>query len=232
MQQKIKWVGAALMVGGLLMLTRMAPIFVVLPDDLSFPPESTQEMVRLAAIAGSRWQFSHVMGLVAVALFIIAYGWHAKLLIQLGWKRVGLAIAAIAMVAFGLLGVALTIDGFFVPLTIQQHVSPGAGESMTLEHVAESHALALSIFTPAVFLMFVAVGLLSTPMLHRSIHSRWMGLVGQLVAVLAVVAYVTGAAGPHWDNLKIAGSLMMAAFAWHLVVGSRALFVKPGIGVT
>ena len=230
MDKRIKWAGAAMVAGGLLMFTRMVPIFAILPEDMAFPPESTQEMVRLAAIAGSRWQLSHIMGLAAVALFAVAYGWHANVLMRLGWKRIGLAIAVIATAAFGLFGIALSIDGFVVSATIERYLSAAGSESTTLEQVAVSHRFALSFFTPGVFLMFVAMGLLSSPMLHRSIHSRWLGFTGQIIAVAAITAYLTGLTGSNWNNLQIAGTLMMAAFAWHLLVGSRALFFKPRIG--
>ena len=229
MDRRIKWAGAALTTGGLLMFTRMAPIFAILPDDMPFPPGTTQEMIRLAAIAGSRWQLSHLMGLVAVALFAIAYGMHAHLLMRLGWRRISLAIAVVATGAFGLFGAALSIDGFRVPAAIQRYMQAAGGNPTTLEKVAQAHEFALSFFTPAVFLMFVAMGLLSSPMLHRTIHARWLGLAGQLIAIAAVITYLTGAAGPNWNNLRIAGTLMMAAFAWHLVVGVRALLVEPRV---
>ena len=226
MDKRIKWAGAAMVVGGLLMFTRMAPIYVVLPDDMAFPPESTQEMVRLAGIAGSRWQLSHIMGLAAVALFAVAYGWHANILMRRGWKRIGLVVAVIAITAFGFFGIALIIDGFVVPATIDSYVSANGGPPMTLEQVAGSHRLALRFFTPGIFLIFVAMGLLSSPMLHRVVHTRWLGLIGQIIAISAVTAYLTGVTGPDWNNLQIAGTLMMAAFAWHLLVGARALFSR------
>ena len=224
MDKQIKWAGAALVAGGLLMFARMAPILAVVPEDMAFPPESTQEMVRLAEIAGSGWQLSHLMGLAAVLLFAIAYGWHAQVLIRLGWKRIGLATAVTATTAFGLFATALFLDGFILPATIESYVSAAGGQPATLEQVADSHSFALRFFTPAVFLMFVAAGLLSSPMLHRVIHVRWLGVVGQAIAVIAVTAYLTGITGPDWNNMRIAGTLMMAAFAWHLLLGSRTLF--------
>lgn len=226
MDKRIKWAGAAMVVGGLLMFTRMAPIFVVLPDDMAFPPETTQEMIRLVGIAGSRWQLSHIMGLAAVVLFAVAYYWHVNVLMRLEWKRIGVVLSVMATMAFGLFGIALIIDGFVVPATIESYTSANGGEAMTLEQVAASHQLALRFFTPGIFLLFVSMGLLSSPMLHRVIHTRWLGLIGQLLAVTAVTAYLTGVTGPDWNNLRIAGTLMMAAFAWHLLVGSRALFFK------
>lgn len=227
MDKQIKWAGAALVVGGLLMFTRMAPILVILPDDMVFPPASTQEMVRLAGIAGSRWQLSHIMGLVAVVLFAIAYGWHVNILMRLGWKRIGIVLAVLATAAFGLFATALVIDGFVVPATIDSYVSANANQSTTLVQVAESHQLALRFFTPGIFLLFISMGALSAPMLHRVFHARWLGLTGQIIGVVAVIAYLAGATGPNWNVMQIAGSLMMAAFAWHLLVGSRVLFVKP-----
>ena len=173
-------------------------------------------MFRLIGLAGPRWQLSHAMGLAAVLLFAAAYVWHVNVLIRLGWRRIGIALAVTATPAFGLFAVALAIDGFVVPAT-------AGSQSATLEQIAASHRLALFFFTPGVFLMFVTMGLLSSPMLHRAIHSRWLGVAGQIVAIAAVTAYFTGVTGPDWNNLQIAGTLMMAAFAWHLLVGVRAL---------
>ena len=102
---------------------------------------------------------------------------------------------------------------------------------MTLEQVARSHRLALRFFTPGIFLVFVAMGLLSSPMLHRAIHTRWLGLIGQIIAISAVTAYLTGVTGPDWNNMQIAGTLIIAAFTWHLLVGSRVLFFRSKIGV-
>ena len=215
--------------GGLLMFTRMAPIFVILPDDMAFPPETTQDMIRLAKIAGSRWQLSHIMGLAAVVLFAIAYGWHANVLMRVGWKRIGLVLAVTATMAFGLFAIALVIDGFVVPARIESFALANEVQSTTIEQVAGAHQLALRFFTPGVFLVFVSMGVLAAPMLHRIIHRRWLGFIGQIVAISAVTAYLTGVTGPNWSNLQIAGSLMMAAFAWHLLVGARALFFSSSI---
>ena len=229
MDKRSKWAGAAMIIGGLLMITRMVPIFAILPDDMAFPPETTQEMIRLAGIAGSRWQLSHIMGLAAVILFGVAYGWHVNALLRLGWKRIGIVLAVAATMAFGLFGIALVIDGFVVPATIDSYVSANGVNATTLEQVAGSHQLAQRFFTPSMFLLFVTMGLLSSPMLHRAIHTRWLGFVGQFIAILAVTAYLTGVAGPNWNNLQIAGTLIMAAFLWHLVVGSHALFSRSRI---
>lgn len=232
MDKRIKWAGAAMVIGGLLMFTRMAPIFAILPEGMAFPPETTEDMVHLAGIAGSRWQWSHVMGLVAVVLFAVAYGWQANVLLRLGWKRIGLGAATVATIAFGLFAIALVIDGFVVPTTIANYVSVNVGRSMSLEDVTEVHQLALRFFTPGIFLVFVAMGLLSSPMLHRAIHSRWLGVTGQIIAIVAVTAYLTGVAGPNWSNLQVAGTLMMMAFAWHLLAGSRALFARSNSSVS
>ena len=229
MDKRFKWAGAAMVVGGFLMFTRMAPIFVILPDDMAFPLETTQEMVRLAGIAGARWQLSHIMGLAAVVLFAVAYGWHVSVLMRIGWKRVGVVLAVMAAMAFGLFGTALLIDGFVVPATIESFVSTNEGQSMTLEQVAGSHQLALRFYTPGMFLLFVTIGLFSSPMLHRVIHARWLGFIGQIIAISAVTAYLTGLTGSDWNNLQVAGTLMLAAFAWHVLVGSRALFSGSSI---
>lgn len=224
MDNRFKWAGAAMAAGGLLMFIRMVPIFAIVPDDMAFPPETTQDLVRLVGVAAGRWQFSHLMGLLAVSLFAIAYGWHAIYLMRHGWKRIGIALAITATVAFGLFGIALVIDGFVVPAIVDSYVSANEVQTTTLEQVAGSHQLALSFFTPGLFLIFVTMGLLSSPMIHRVFHVRWLGFMGQIIAVSAVTAYLSGVTGTNWNNMQIAGTLMMAALTWHLLLGSRALF--------
>jgi len=222
MDKHIKIVGAALVAGGLLMFIRMAPVIAIVPDDMAFPPANTEELVRLAGLAGWRWQLSHSMALVAVCFFVTAYGWHVKYLLQQGRKRIAFAVALAASLAFGLLSIALVIDGFVVPTTISNYVS--------LEDVAGSHELALRFFTPAMFFLFVSIGVLSSPMLHRTFHARWLGVIGQIIAVVAVTAYLTGVAGPNWSNMQIGGSLMLAAFIWHILLGARAMRGLRGSG--
>lgn len=216
-------------VGGLLMFTRIVPIFAILPENMAFPPETTADLVRLVVVAGSRWQLSHVLGLVAVSLFTIGYWLHATVLAKLGTRRVGIAAAGTATIAFGLFAVALLLDGFHVSATAAAYASNTGGSMVTLEDVAKAHEQALLFFTPGVFLMFVAMGLLASRMLHRFIHSRWLGGLGQLVAIAAVTAFLFGVTGPNWNNMRIGGSAMMAGFVWHLLVGLSALF-KPAAG--
>ena len=212
-----------MMLGGILMFIRMAPILAILPDNMPFPPVTTMDLVRLVEITGGRWQLSHVMGLLAVSLFIIGYWGHALVLVTLNSRRVGIAAAVIATVAFALFAIALVIDGFGVPAVADAYVSDVAGTVVTLEDVRNAHSRALSFFTPGVFLMFIAMGLLSSRMLHRIIYYRWLGGLGQLIAVGAVTAYLFGVTGPHWNVMRIGGSAMMAGFIWHLLVGLSAI---------
>jgi hypothetical protein len=226
MDKQLKWAGAALAAGGLLMFTRMIPVIAVMPDDMAFPPAATEDLVRLATIAGSRWQISHLMGLAAVILFATAYALHTQLMLRLGRPRVGIAIAAAATLAYGLFALALVFDGFLLPVTIEAYVASASSQTTALQDVADSHSFALRFYTPGVFFMFVAMGLLSSPIIHRAFHTRWFGFVGQFIAITAVTAYFTGVTGSNWENLQISGTLMLAAFAWHLVLGFRTLFAS------
>lgn len=69
------------------------------------------------------------------------------------------------------------------------------------------------------------MGVLS-PMLRQIIHTRSLGLTGQIIAISALTANLTGVASPDWNNLQIVGSLMMAAFAWRLLVGSHGMLFR------
>jgi len=211
--------------GAILFFVRMAPIFPIIPDDMAFPPETAMELVRLAQLAGPRWQLSHAMGFVAVVLFVLGYWGHARALTRAGHHVVGTAAAIIASIAFAAFAVALFIDGFLLPETALAYAA-GEASAPGLDAVDAVHQRALAFFTPAVFLMFIAIGVLSSRMLHGFIHSRWLGGLGMTIAIAGPTAYLFGVTGPNWDNLQIGGSLMMLAFLWHLLTGVAAMFGK------
>ena len=223
MKLTLKLSGLALAIGGVLFFTRMAPIFAIIPDDMAFPPETTADIVRLAELAGPRWQLSHFMGLIATSLFVMGYWGHAARLAAAGHRFVGSAAAIVATLAFGLFSTALVIDGFFLPATALAYAQGGAS-APSLAEVEAAHARALTFFTPGVFLMFIAVGVLSSRLLHGFIHSRWLGALGMMIAIAGPTAFLFGVTGPNWDNLQIGGSLMMLAFLWHFLIGVVALF--------
>lgn len=221
----LKFSGAAMVAGALLFFGRMAPIFAILPDDMAFPPETATDLVRLAQLAGPRWPISHAMGLAAVSLFIFGYWGHAQALARSGHRVVGAAAAVIATVAFSAFAAALVIDGFLLSEAAFEYAR-GGPDAPSLATVEAVHQRALVFFTPAVFLMFIAIGVLSSRMLHGFIHSRWLGGLGMMIAITGPTTYLFGVAGPNWDNLQIGGSLMMLAFLWHFLVGAAALFGK------
>lgn len=212
----LRLAGAGMAVGGVLFFTRMAPIFSVIPEDMDFPPSGGAALARLAELAGPAWPISHAMGLAGVILFTVGYWAHANALAKAGHRVVGRAGAFIATLAFGLFSIALVIDGFVLTAAVEQDAP--------LAQVSAIHRNALQFFTPGVFLMFIAMGVLSSRMLHGFIHTRWIGAIGMLVAIAGPTAYLFGAAGPNWDNLQIGGSAMMLAFLWHLLVGAVAVF--------
>ncbi|MEM9616674.1 MAG: hypothetical protein AAF936_01840 [Pseudomonadota bacterium] len=220
----LKFSGAVMAAGALLFFGRMAPIFAILPDDMAFPPETATDVFRLAQLAGPRWPLSHAMGLVAVSLFTFGYWGHAQALARSGHRLVGTVAAVIATIAFSAFAAALVIDGFLLPEAAEY--AHGGPDAPSLAKVEAVHQRALVFFTPAIFVMFIAIGVLSSRMLHGFIHSRWLGAFGMMIAIAGPTAYLFGVTGPNWDNLQIGGSLMMLAFLWHFLVGAAALFGK------
>ena len=211
---KLKLAGLAMTLGGMLFFIRMAPVVRAVPDNMDFPPGSDADLVRLAELAGIGWQISHALGLLAVGLFVFGYWAHRNYIKQSDSQPVSTWASWVATIAFGAFAIALVIDGFAVPAMA------------TSDLAGEVHRLALRFFTPAIFLMFIAIGLLSSRLVHRFVHSRLLGFVGMLIAIAGPTAYLFGVTGPNWDNLRIGGSLMMLAFLWHLLVGLSALFGK------
>lgn len=215
MTSSLRVAGAGMAVGGILFFTRMAPIFAVIPEDMEFPPAGGEDLARLAEIAGTAWPLPHAMGLAGVFLFTLGYWAHATALAKAGHRIVGRAAAFIAALAFGLFSIALVTDGFVLFAAINQNAP--------LAQISAIHANALLFFTPGVFLMFIAMGVLSSRMLHGFIHTRWLGAIGMAIAIAGPTAFLFGLTGPNWENMQIGGSLMMLAFLWHLLVGVAAL---------
>lgn len=220
---KLRFGGAAMALGGALFILRIGPVVASKPDDVPFPPEASADLVRLAEAAGGAWPAAHVAGLVAAALMVFGYWMHAGALAEAGRRHVGRAAAVIASLAFGLFSIALVIDGFVAYGAILESAA-APEDAQLLDAVGAAHARAVFVYTPAMFAMFVAIGVLASRLIHGQIHSRWLGWLGQAIAILAVIAYFTGLAGPHWDNMQIGGSLTMAAFIWQILVGLVALF--------
>lgn len=220
---RLRWGGAAMALGAALLIMRIGPVVANKPDDVAFPPEGTADLVRLADAVGAIWPAAHVAGLVAVALLGFGYWAHASALAAAGRPYVGRAAALLATLAFTLFAGALVTDGFVVyAAALESAAAPGDAD--LLAQTAAAHARALAFFTPALFAMFLAMGVLASRMIHGQIHSRWLGWLGQAIAILAVTAYLTGLAGPHWNNMQVGGSLTMAGFVWHILVGLAALF--------
>ena len=222
MNAQLRWAGAGMIIGGLVIFGRMAPIFSILPDDMAFPPTTTPDLIRLAELAGARWQVAHALGYVTVALFTLGYWAHANALAAAGHPFIGRIAAIIASLAFGLFGIALYLDGFVLPNVAQAYSASGPA-APGLTHVQAAHDHALQFFTPAMFLMFIAMGVLSSRMLHGFIHYRWLGWFGMTLAVAAPTAFLFGVTGPNWNNLQIGGSLLMMGYFWHVIVGVASL---------
>lgn len=225
MSATLRWAGAGMVIGGILFFGRMGPIFAILPEDMAFPPSAPEDLVRLAQLAGARWTLSHSMGLAAVGLFIAGYWAQASALAGAGHNVIGRIAALIATIAFGLFAVALVTDGFILPPNALSYLA-GGPDAPILADIENIHEQALQFFTPAIFLMFIAMAVLSSRLLHGFIHSRWLGGLGMLIGIAAPTAYLFGVTGPNWNNLQIGGSLMMLGFLWLLLIGLVSLFGK------
>ncbi len=223
MNTTLRWAGAGMALGGILIVGRMAPIFAILPDDMAFPPEAAEDLVRLVDLAGFRWQLSHGLGFAAVILFIAGYWAQAGALADAGHRIIGRIAALIATIAFGSFAVALLTDGFLFPEAAMAFLA-GGPKAPSLVEAAGVHEQALLFFTPAMFLMFVAMAVLSSRLLHGFIHSRWLGGFGMIVGVAGPTAYLFGVTGPNWSNMQISGSLMMLGFLWLFLIGLVSLF--------
>lgn len=219
MRMTLARIGLAL--GGLLMIVRIMPVMAAKPADMAFPPPNTTELVRLAEAAQGAWPFSHWLGFLAIGLLLSGY-----------WLRAGCGLPIVqylarglASVGLGLFFVALIIDGFLL-----YEFARWAGESGSdgaMEATRRTHEFATGFYGTGVFIFFTAMGTFAAPLTHRGGYQRLLGYLGMLIALAAVIAYWTGLAGPNWSNIKVGGMLMMAAFAWHMLVGVTGAGLRP-----
>jgi hypothetical protein len=218
----LKTSGYLQILAGLLLLTRLIPIFANLPEGFSqFPPATTEDMAILAAHNTAGYHYSHLMALFALPLLWLGFFSHYQRYLAKGMVRRAVFGMVGLTVAVTLFSIAVLIDGYLVPLAAAEYVAPTMISSETaLYFVMYSHALAMLFFTPSALFFAIGLGLLASPMAHGQIHSKWFGFAGIFLANLGVFGHIF-----DWtlNGMPLGASVMMAFFIWTFLLGFSSL---------
>lgn len=217
--------GTALILGALLSLTRMIPVMANLPDGfISFPPETADQIALLHSGNTIGVVISHVMALAAFFCYALGFGVLFKLL--WGWAKPQLALLFIVASGFGLMlfSVAVVIDGFILHLVADYFTTVSdTKQGIASFLVLFTHKSALSFMAPGQFALMVGLACLAYGLFRSNHYNRWLNLVGLSIGVLAVTTYVTGIAGPYWNNMQVAGLSILLSHVWYVWLGVAVL---------
>lgn len=218
----LKTSGYFMILAGLLLLTRLIPIFANLPEGFTtFPPATTEEMAILAAHNTYGYHWSHLMALFAMPLLWLGFFSHYQRFMTKGLcKRATTGIVGLSLGVL-LFSIAVLVDGFLVPITAAEFVSPETISKETALYFTQySHALAMIFFSPAALFFAIGFGLLASPMAHGHIHNKWFGFIGMILSNIGIFGYFFG-----WTlkGMPLGATVMMAFFLWTFLLGFSSL---------
>ena len=223
MQLTKKFGGILSIIGAVLNLTRLVPIFLNEQITLeTFPPETVTQVTETSLLPG--WQLSHIMGFVSVPLLIIGFISLYQSLSNHNQREVGLS--AIVFLSIGMLfyGIAVGLDGLLLPQTAENILASVDTEQPT--------AIMLQTYTHSLALMFGGLSLVGTLPgvalmgfgLSRGFGRHVIGLIGVLYGVLGIIGLFIGIIDIHMhENFMISAGYLFGAQAWFLALGVRML---------
>lgn len=218
--------GIALIIGALLNITRMIPVFA--DENVTretFPPHTIADTIYVTQLYG--WHISHVMALISVPF--LAFGF-AALFSELKSRNAatqGLAALIVVSTALILYLSGAVIDGLALPEatrhfgTAAESGDAAAGYVIELVHMT---AVAFGGFGAALLLgssFFVGAGLI------HGFGRKKHGLIGIVLALASTAGFVTGIIELNIaKSLPIAGPLSLATFAYLISVGVLLMRTK------
>ena len=153
MQVTKKFGGLAIIMGAVLNLTRLIPIFLNEQINFqTFPPETVAQVTETSLLPG--WIMSHVMGFISVPLLIIGFITLYKGFSDHKQGEVGLAAIVFGGIGMLFYGVGVWIDGLLLPQTAETLLAASAADQAT--------ATMLQTYTHTMATTFGGLSLVST----------------------------------------------------------------------
>jgi hypothetical protein len=213
--------GAALIDAILLTLTRNIPIVIGQPaDSQELFPQSASGIAQLIDVNLSGWHASHIMALLSFPLFLWGFMTFYRLLVARNRRVIALPFIISMGLGLTLYTVAVVIDGFMTPVAAQNLLSAtGEAQETATFLVSYTHNFALSFFAPALFAIVAGIGILSVGLFSTQLYARWFRWAGLILSVIAIVGYISGIFGSHWDNFQVTGPVLMLVYVWFLILG-------------
>lgn len=212
-----KVAGWALVMGSILNLTRNIPVMIGRKNfPARFPPVTPNEISEFVSGNYLGHSISHIMALVSFFLFLFAALYFNQLMKRN--KILSNLILLSGALGFGLFFIAALIDSFVLQDAVREFSSNPQNSSVSyLVHY--THNFALIFFSPAIFLIFLFIGVISAGIIMGKFFDTWLGWSGGVLADLSMIGYVTGFMGARWDNFPYSGMVVLFGYVWLFILG-------------
>lgn len=222
-----KLAGFAFITGAVLNVTRMIPVMVG-RDNIppQFPLNNAEDISFFVSGNYTGHFISHLMALAAFSLIILGLFYLYRLALKKSQELTPHVFITFGMFGFGLFTIAVIIDGFIMPWTVENYLSSPSEISAIL--VEFSHKSALRFYAPANLLIFICIGFVSLSLFKMEKFPRMWCFAGMLLCDLALIGYIFGWFGYEWEFIPWSGIIFLFAHLWWISLGALLLNVKLG----
>lgn len=219
--------GIALILGSLINLLRVVPIF--LSDGVSsenFPPQTAEDIAFAAQLP--LWTITHVLALFGVVLMILGVTAFARAAEVRGETEPGLMAQIGVTLSMILLTLGLVSDGIILPLLIEKLTNDGGVDLVTHGPLIEyAHLFATSFGGIAATILLISATFIGITLL-RAFDGRILGGLGIAIGSVSLLGYITGVLSLNiTPSLHLTGPLTVLMFLYLIAVGAYLLRHSP-----
>jgi len=222
MEQKNRFAGVLIILGSLLNLTRLIPIFLNEEVDFSvFPPDTVEKATQISLLPG--WLMSHVMGFISAPLLIVGFIYIYKLFHEKNSGRVGLVSTVLLSFGMALYGIAVGVDGILLPQSSIKIVLSTSESVVSTASMLQTFAHELALMFGSLSLMATLVGAMVLGFsIYTTFKQKTIGTIGVLYGVIGILMLLTDVIDVYMHkNFMIGAGAIFAAQAWYLLIGIR-----------
>ena len=209
-----KTAGILVIIGGLLNLFRMVPVFAKADKMPDFPIKGSQELFEFISPNYSGHLISHVMALMGFLCLIFGILYLLRLYRNSIFPIFRNFLKITGIGGFSLFFIAAIVDGFVLPETLRYY-STNSSVGFVVEMI---HNFAINFFRIALLLIFLAIGFHSNLVLHTKEFKKWIGILGIILGHAVVVTYIFGGTGYYWEK-PLGGLAIILSNVYWIILG-------------
>ncbi|MEP5614102.1 MAG: hypothetical protein ABJP45_17755 [Cyclobacteriaceae bacterium] len=203
--------GLFITIGGLLNVTRMIPVFAGIEKLPEFPLKRAQQLADFIAPNYGGHLISHLMAMVGFVFLLFGVLYLVDTYKKYKYPIFTRIFAIAGIGGLTLFFLAAIVDGFVVPEALRFFIEYGDSRAPLVEI---THHLAISLYSTALFLLFISIGFNSQIILHTNEFKKRLGYFGLFVGHFTAVAFLLGLFGYFWEKPLGGLFIMLSNFYW------------------